>query len=169
MEAIRQVPGLQPFALDFSLAMMQTGRQRPMAEAVLWSAGDALSLPFPAETFDAVVSGFLLRNVADINLSLREQVRVLKPGGVLVALDTTRPRESLLSPFMRFHMEVIIPMLGNLVARQPEAYRYLPSSTEGFLSAEQLAARMISAGLQEVSFHLLMFGAAAIHWGVKAR
>jgi demethylmenaquinone methyltransferase/2-methoxy-6-polyprenyl-1,4-benzoquinol methylase len=126
-----------------------------------------LNLPFADETFDAVVSGFLLRNVTDLSRSLSEQKRVLKPGGRIVALDTTRPRSSLLSPFIRFHLHVVIPTLGGWLARQPAAYRYLPESTEQFLSAEQLAVTMQAAGFRKIGYHLLMFGTAAIHWGEK--
>ncbi|RPI24476.1 MAG: hypothetical protein EHM70_21245 [Chloroflexota bacterium] len=100
-------------------------------------------------------------------MALREQVRVLRPGARLVALDTTRPRPGLLSPFVHFHLHTVIPALGTLLTGQDDAYRYLPDSTENFLEADQLAAYMVSAGLQEVGFHLLMAGTVAIHWGRK--
>jgi demethylmenaquinone methyltransferase/2-methoxy-6-polyprenyl-1,4-benzoquinol methylase len=134
---------------------------------VEWCAANALSLPFPSESFDAVVSGFLLRNVPDIRQALAEQVRVLKPGGRLAALDTTRPRPSLLAPLVQFHLRVVIPLLGRLVTGQPDAYRYLPESTQSFLFAEQLSERMREAGLSQVGFRVMMLGTVAIHWGVK--
>jgi demethylmenaquinone methyltransferase / 2-methoxy-6-polyprenyl-1,4-benzoquinol methylase len=162
-----QYPGNQVAAADFTLEMMREGRKHPASAGLLWSAADALNLPFDGETFDAVVSGFLLRNVTDLSRSLSEQRRVLKPGGRIVVLDTTRPRPSLFSPFIRFHLHVVIPTLGGWLARQPEAYRYLPESTEHFLTAEQLAAAMQSAGFRKVGYHLLMMGTAAIHWGER--
>ena len=146
---------------------MQEGRKEASPAGLGWSAADALNLPFASESFDAVVSGFLLRNVTDVKRSLREQRRVLKPGGRLVALDTTRPRPSMFTPFIQFYLHVGIPTLGRLLAGQPEAYRYLPQSTEHFLSAEQLAAVMQESGIRQVSFHLLMAGTIAIHWGEK--
>ena len=164
---LRQYPGCQVAAADFTLEMMREGRKDRTSAELLWSAADALNLPFADETFDAVVSGFLLRNVIDLSRSLSEQRRVLKPGGWLVALDTTRPRPSPFSPFIRFHLHVVIPTLGGWLARQPEAYRYLPESTEHFLSAEQLAAAMHAAGFHKVGYHLMMFGTVAIHWGKR--
>jgi demethylmenaquinone methyltransferase/2-methoxy-6-polyprenyl-1,4-benzoquinol methylase len=159
--------GCQVTAADFTLEMMREGRKEASPAGLEWSAADALNLPFASESFDAVVSGFLLRNVTDVKRSLREQRRVLKPGGRLVALDTTRPRPSLLTPFIQFHLHVVIPNLGRLLAGQPEAYRYLPDSTEHFLSAEQLAALMQESGFRQVRFHLLMAGTIAIHWGER--
>jgi demethylmenaquinone methyltransferase/2-methoxy-6-polyprenyl-1,4-benzoquinol methylase len=132
-----------------------------------WTAADALRLPFPDHTFDAAVSGFLLRNVADLQRALIEQFRVIKPGGRLVSLDTTRPRENLLTPFVRFHMHTLIPLLGRLVSGQEDAYVYLPDSSVDFLSAEELAAQMVRAGFTRVGFRRMNFGTIAIHWGDK--
>ncbi len=162
-----QRPGCQVTAADFTFEMMREGRKKPGSIGLLWSAADAFNLPFGSETFDAVVSGFLLRNVVDLGRSLCEQRRVLKPGGRLVALDTTRPRPSLFTPFVWLHLHAVIPALGRLLAGQPQAYRYLPSSTEHFLSAEQLAAALAEAGFRKVGYHLLMAGTIAIHWGLK--
>jgi demethylmenaquinone methyltransferase/2-methoxy-6-polyprenyl-1,4-benzoquinol methylase len=167
LEALRQHPDCQPAAADFTLEMMRVGQRRPGAGQLDWAAADAQALPFEDACFDAVVSGYLLRNVSDLHTALQEQRRVLKPGGWIVALDTTRPSYGLLKPFTNFHMHRIIPALGRLVAGDSEAYTYLPDSTAGFLSAEQLAGRLLEAGFQEVGFRRLMFGTMAIHWGVK--
>jgi demethylmenaquinone methyltransferase/2-methoxy-6-polyprenyl-1,4-benzoquinol methylase len=99
--------------------------------------------------------------------ALAEQYRVLKPGGRIVVLDTSPPANDFLAPAIRFHLHTIIPALGKLVTGQAEAYQYLPSSTEGFLPAERLAARLIEAGFQHVGFVRRMFGTIAIHWGYK--
>ena len=167
LEALRQSPECLPVAADFTLEMMQVGKQRLDTKRISWVAADALKLPFPQEQFDAVVSGFLLRNVVDLDRALAEQHRVLKPGGWVVALDTTRPTRNLLSPLVKFHLHWIIPTLGRLVSGQAEAYTYLPDSTEGFLGAEKLAARLVTTGFREVGFRRLMLGTIAIHWGKK--
>jgi demethylmenaquinone methyltransferase/2-methoxy-6-polyprenyl-1,4-benzoquinol methylase len=166
-QALEENPAVVPIETDFTPAMMQVGRSRPGGEALHWAAADGLTLPFPAETFDASVSGFLLRNVTDIDRVLREQHRVLKPGGVVVSLDTTPPRKNLLTPLIRLHMGVIIPTLGRLLTGQAEAYAYLPESSVNFLPAEALAERMRAAGFRQVDFRRRMFGVVAIHWGVK--
>jgi demethylmenaquinone methyltransferase / 2-methoxy-6-polyprenyl-1,4-benzoquinol methylase len=158
----------QAVAADFTEEMMQIGRSRhPDSDKVDWLAADALHLPFPDESFDAVVSAFLLRNVADLRQALAEQYRVLKPGGRLVCLDTTPPKKNILSPFIDFHLHVVIPLLGKWIAGEASAYQYLPETTAKFVAAERLAARFQETGLQQVSFKLRMFGTIAIHWGHK--
>jgi ubiquinone/menaquinone biosynthesis methyltransferase len=129
---------------------------------------DALHLPFADAAFDAVISGFLLRNVVDLQRTLEEQFRVLKPGGRWVALDTTRPRPSPVSPFIRFHMRRVIPFLGGLLTGERDAYVYLPSTSENFLWAEELKDRVAAAGFERAGFRRLMFGTIAIHWAEKA-
>lgn len=166
-EALNQKPFCWPVAADFTLEMMRVGKMRQNSKILDWSAADASKLPFPSGIFDAVVSGFLLRNVIDIDRVLQEQYRVLKPGGSLVALDTTRPEKNLLWPLINLHLNVIIPNLGQLITGQREAYKYLPESTEGFLSAEQLGSRMRMAGFKEVDFRRYMLGTVAIHWAMK--
>jgi demethylmenaquinone methyltransferase/2-methoxy-6-polyprenyl-1,4-benzoquinol methylase len=146
---------------------MRVGRSHSPVGGLSWAGADALCLPFSSETFEAVVSGFLLRNVTDLEHSLAEQLRVLAPGGQMVTLDTTRPPESVLRPLIDFHLHVIIPNLGKLITGEAEAYTYLPETTQAFLDAEELAAYMESAGFQAVGFKRLMLGTIAIHWGQK--
>jgi demethylmenaquinone methyltransferase/2-methoxy-6-polyprenyl-1,4-benzoquinol methylase len=152
---------------DFALAMMRVGQQRPYGARVRWGGIDALNLPFGASHFDAVTSGYLMRNVVDVRRTWAEQYRVLRPGGRVVCLDTTPPARNLLRPFINLHLHFIIPLLGRLVAGASDAYTYLPDSTENFLPAEQLAERLREAGFREVGFQRLMFGTMAIHWGTK--
>ncbi len=167
LAAKKRHPDSRAVAADFTLEMMQIGRQRRETARLNWTAADTLRLPFPDGTFDAVVSAFLMRNVIGIPQALREQRRVLKPQGRLIILDTTRPPVNLLSPFVRFHLHVIIPGLGRLLTGHGEAYTYLPESTERFLQAETLAAYMAEAELGEIGFRRRMFGTVAIHWGVR--
>jgi demethylmenaquinone methyltransferase / 2-methoxy-6-polyprenyl-1,4-benzoquinol methylase len=166
VEALRQYPGRQVVALDFTLAMLAEGRKRNRAPRN-WTAGDALRLPFPGKTFDAVVSGFLVRNVADIQSVLKEMWRVLKPGGRLVILDATRPDHSAFTPLVKVYLHKIIPLLGRAITGQADAYAYLPDSMEHFVRAEELAARIASTGFHEVMYRRLNFGTMAIHWAVK--
>jgi demethylmenaquinone methyltransferase/2-methoxy-6-polyprenyl-1,4-benzoquinol methylase len=166
-EALRRDPAVRPVGGDFTLAMMRVGCRRPNGDRVRWAGIDALCLPFEAGQFDAVTSGYLMRNVGDVGQAWAEQYRVLRPGGRVVCLDTTPPPHNWLRPFILFHLRVVIPVLGRLVAGASEAYTYLPESTEGFLSAERLAGRMHETGFQNVGFRRLMLGTMAIHWGTK--
>jgi len=163
-EALSEFPEAKVIAADFTLEMMRVGKQ---TSPLNFSAADALHLPFDDSSFDAVVSGFLMRNVSDLPHALKEQHRVLKDGGRIVILDTTRPKVNILSPLIWLHMHWIIPALGSLLSGAGEAYRYLPDSTESFLTAEDLAARLAEAGFKEISYRRLMFGTIAIHWGTK--
>ena len=167
LEGLRRDPTLRATGADFTLEMMRVGRERSGGDRVRWAGVDALHLPFDSDQFDAVVSGYLMRNVVDVRRAWSEQYRVLQPGGRVVCLDTTPPPRNLLRPFVNFHLHVVIPTLGRLVAGASDAYTYLPESTEGFLSAEQLAARLTEAGFQGVGFKRLMFGTMALHWGHK--
>ena len=172
-EAGRQFPGEVIIAADFTLEMMRIGKERsnprsPISSGRLsWCAADALNLPFHEANFDALVSGFLLRNLSDLPRALEEQYRVLKPGGRWVALDTTQPPRNLFSPLIDFHLNRIIPALGQVISGDREAYTYLPDTTRRFLEAERLAAQLVNTGFRQVGFRRLMWGIVAIHWGVR--
>lgn len=163
LELVRQQPGARAVAVDFTLPMLQHARRRREAGSVRWVLADAARLPFRDGAFAAMVSGFLLRNLPDIDGGLAEQLRTLRGGGRWVALDTTPSRSWL----VRLHLRVIGPRLGWLLAGDAAAYRYLDASTRAFLTAEQVAERLRMAGLSQVNFVRRMLGAAAIHWGVK--
>jgi demethylmenaquinone methyltransferase/2-methoxy-6-polyprenyl-1,4-benzoquinol methylase len=167
LQILREKPDACVIACDLTPAMMQAGRKRKGADKIIWVAADAQHLPFPRETFDGVISGYLLRNVGDLDRTLAEQYRVMKHAGRWVSLDTTPPKRNILLPFLRFHMQVVIPLLGRLVAGDPEAYRYLPSSTEEFLEAEHLAEHIRKTGMCCVGYVRRMLGTMAIHWGKK--
>ena len=152
---------------DFALEMMQVGRLRPAMRQVRWTGSDALHLPFPGGSFDAVTSGFLMRNVIDIDAALAEQYRVLRVGGRVACLDTTPPLDNWLRPLILMHFRFIMPLLGRLVAGQAEAYAYLPSTTEKFLAPEALQQKFAQAGFQNVRYQRLMLGTIALHWAEK--
>ena len=160
--ALQTVPGIEVVAADFTLEMMLAGRRKGDLPFV---AADAAQTPFTAGSFDVILSGWLVRNVADLDGVLAEHYRLLKPGGRIVILDTTRPTRNLLTPFIWLYMHLVIPLLGRLVSRNQEAYQYLQSSSEGFLLAENLAAKMKVTGFDEVGFKRYMAGTIAIHWG----
>lgn len=168
-EAVKAVPDVQAVGADFALPMMRMGRQYPMGKRVLWSAADALNLPFPDNTFDAVTSGYLIRNVIDIPRTFAEQMRVLKPGGRIVVLDTSPPPKNLMRPFILIQLKYIIPLLGRLISPDGSAYQYLPESTQAFKTPDELASLMRQAGLKQVEHKSFMFGTMAVHWGEKAK
>jgi demethylmenaquinone methyltransferase/2-methoxy-6-polyprenyl-1,4-benzoquinol methylase len=167
LEALRRDGDLNAIGADFSLEMMRRGRAKPGTERLRWLGADTLTLPFPDETFDAVTSGFMLRNVIDVPRSLAEQRRVIKHGGRMVCLEISRPPRNLLLPFYRFYFHRIVPFVGGLVSGNRGAYTYLPQSADEFLSPEELADLMRQAGWREVRYRKLMMGTVAIHSGIK--
>lgn len=169
-EAVKRYPDASVVGADFAIQMMQVGRRAGRyGEAVSWSAADALRLPFADGSFDAVVSGYLMRNVIDVPGALAEQRRVLKPGGRLVILDTSPPPQNVLRPLILLHLKIGIPLLGRLIAGKSaaDAYRYLPESTQAFKSAPELADAVAEAGFRDVDYRMFMFGTIALHWGTK--
>ena len=167
LEGLQQTPGLQAVGGDFTVEMMQAGKQIPERKPIQWVGSDTLALPFPDNYFDAVTSGFLMRNVIDVPGAFREQMRVTKPGGRVVVLESSPPKKNLLRPFILIHLNHVIPLLGKLITGESDAYRYLPDSTQQFKDPEVLAEIMREAGLQNVTYKLFMFGTVAIHAGQK--
>lgn len=167
IEALRIDPAMRVTGADFTAEMMEVGRKREGSGKVDWCLADALRLPFPDAIFNAVVSGFLVRNVSDVKSAIREQVRVVKPGGAVVCLDTSPVRISIFKPFIMFYLRIFIPFLGGILTGERDAYRYLTKSTINFIEPEALADIMIDAGLKDVSFKRLMFGNIAVHKGIR--
>lgn len=163
-EVLRQVLGARVIAADFTLPMLQLGQRRRFPRPPAWCAADALALPYPHGTFDAVVCAFLLRNVADLGQALREMARVLKPGGQVAILETTRPTPHPLRPLRDVLMFRMIPWLGGVLTGQRDAYEYLAHSSATFLAAPELAQALVAAGFTEVRFTYKMMGTIAIHW-----
>ena len=169
-EALKRAPGSRIVGADFALQMMQVGRRRsPLGSQIAWAGADALRLPFADGSFDAVASGYLMRNVVDIGQTLAEQKRVLKPGGRIVILDTSPPPDSLLKPLILLHLRCGIPLIGRVIGgkQASDAYRYLPESTAAFKTPLELARLVEAAGFTDVRYKSLMFGSMAVHWAVK--
>jgi demethylmenaquinone methyltransferase/2-methoxy-6-polyprenyl-1,4-benzoquinol methylase len=170
-EALRVTPNATVVGADFALPMMEVGQALPSGTSVFWTGADALQLPYPSNRFDAVTSGYLVRNVIDIPRTLSEQLRVLKPGGRIVILETTPPPNNILKPFITLHLKYGIPLLGRIIGGKDaaDAYKYLPESTQAFKTPEELAGLLRQAGYVNVAYRTFMLGTMAVHWGEKPR
>ncbi|MEA3470270.1 MAG: class I SAM-dependent methyltransferase, partial [Thermodesulfobacteriota bacterium] len=124
---------------------------------------------FPDSLFHAVTSGYLVRNVTDIEKAFEEQMRVVMPGGRVVCLDTSPAPQNILRPFAIFYLRYVIPLLGWMIARDMDAYRYLPESTEAFKTPEELAKIMEKVGFREVVIKHFMFGNIGVVAGRRPR
>lgn len=157
--------GVDVVACDFSFGMLRVGQGRhPQLRFV---AGDALRLPFRDETFDAVTISFGLRNVADVEVALREMARVTRPGGRLVVLETSSPHGALLRAGHRVYVERVLPRLARLVSSDAAAYDYLAESVADWPAPAVLADRLASTGWQRVGWRPLLLGAVALHSAVR--
>lgn len=158
----------QVTGLDFSENMLARARKktRRRTDVLEWVQGDMLALPFADETFDAATVGFGVRNVADLELGLRELRRVLRPGGRLAILEITQPR-GVLRPFFSLWFDRIVPALGKVLPGG-SAYSYLPASVRRFPDAETLATLLRDCGFGDVRFRLLGGSIVALHTGAAS-
>ena len=159
--------GVKVVGADFCLPMLTQAQQKAGSGRVAFVAGDALALPFAANTFDAVTSGFAMRNVTDVRATFAEMHRVTRPGGRVVCLEVARPGNPVLRWGHGLYFGNVVPLLGRMVAGQPAAYAYLPASAGRFPPPPELAAIMEAAGWRRVRYVLLGLGAVAVHVGEK--
>ena len=167
VEALRQQPEVTTIGSDFTMEMMQVGQVKPATQRIRWCTADALCLPFKDESFDAVTSGFGVRNFIDRETAFREQLRVLKPGGRVVCLEISKPPKNALRPFFTLYFNRLVPIAGGIISGEREAYTYLPQSVSEFLTPDELKIIMQRAGLRDVAYQKLMLGTVAIHTGTK--
>jgi demethylmenaquinone methyltransferase / 2-methoxy-6-polyprenyl-1,4-benzoquinol methylase len=161
-----QALGAHAVACDFSQGMLEVGRRRhPGLEFV---AGDALRLPFRDSAFAAVTISFGLRNVADVDLALREMARVTRSGGRLVVLETSAPLRQPLRAGHDVYVDHVLPRLAKLVASNGEAYQYLAESVADWPAPGALSEQIAAAGWSAVSWRQLLLGAVALHTAVRA-
>jgi demethylmenaquinone methyltransferase / 2-methoxy-6-polyprenyl-1,4-benzoquinol methylase len=155
--------------VDFTLPMMSAGQPKlaAMGSRGAFVGGDALRLPFPDQSFDAITTGFVMRNVADISQAFAEMYRVARPGAVVACLEVARPRSLLVRLGHRLYFEGVVPWIGQLLGGDRRAYTYLPQSARAFPPPDDLAAIMRATGWQLVSYRLYSLGAVAIRVGAR--
>jgi demethylmenaquinone methyltransferase/2-methoxy-6-polyprenyl-1,4-benzoquinol methylase len=158
--------GASAVACDFSVGMLSVGkRARPRVPFV---AGDALSLPFADETFDAVTISFGLRNVADPVAGLAEMRRVTRPGGRLVVCEFSAITIAPADMLYRRYLLHVLPAMARRAARNPEAYEYLAESIVDWPAQRELAGLIKTAGWSAVRWRNLSLGAVAVHVARRA-
>lgn len=145
--------------LDFSKNMLEIARSRAKnIQNLSFIEGDALNLPFEDNTFDACFISFGLRNLPDIKKAIEEMKRVTKTGGLIVNLDTGKPK-GFVKFFHKVYIFNIIPILGKIFHGDASAYKYLPKSIENFLDCDQMAHIFEQEGLINVKKFNFIFDA----------
>jgi len=157
---------------DINSSMLRVGRDRLIDRGVagnlFYVQADAQYLPFPDDHFDCITIAFGLRNVTDKDLALRSMLRVLKPGGRLLVLEFSKPRNPLLSRAYDAYSFSVLPVMGRLIARDSDSYQYLAESIRMHPDQDTLRTMMEDAGFTRCDYHDMTGGIVAVHRGVKA-
>jgi len=156
---------------DINAVMLAHGRRRLVNAGLVGSVralqADAERLPFADHQFNCVTIGFGLRNVTDKAAALASMGRVLKPGGRLLVLEFSKPALKFAKPLYEFHLSRVLPMLGRIVARDADSYRYLAESIRMHPDQKALLQMMTDAGLEDSHYYNLSGGVAALHVGYR--
>jgi demethylmenaquinone methyltransferase/2-methoxy-6-polyprenyl-1,4-benzoquinol methylase len=159
-------------AADLNYPMLAIGlkkiRRKQFERQIACAQVNAERISARDEVFDAVTTGFCLRNVADLQMALREIYWVLKPGGRLVCLEFSRPTTSWLRRLYDWYSFALLPWIGTKVSGDTTGvYQYLPASIRSFPDQEALAKEMCAAGFKHAEYHNRSGGIVAIHVAVK--
>lgn len=160
--------GTEALASDFCLPMLVRARNkgRALGRTLQVFAADALRLPLPDGCADAVTVAFGIRNFEDLQAGLRELVRILRPGGLLLVLEFSQPQGPL-APLLRWWVRIVPPLVGRLISGDREAYSYLPQSVATFPGQAELCAMLRSMGLDRVRAENLTGGVATLYEGTR--
>jgi demethylmenaquinone methyltransferase/2-methoxy-6-polyprenyl-1,4-benzoquinol methylase len=154
-------PGAVTIATDVTHRMLRLARQAGVGDAV---CADAMRLPFPDATFDAVFTGYGLRNFPGLDDSLQEIRRVIKPGGILVSLDFFLPDNRLLQRLYLGYLYAQGTLWGSVLHGKPSVYTYIPKSLKAFVSIRELNRRLGATGYHDVRWQGYILGGIALHW-----
>jgi demethylmenaquinone methyltransferase/2-methoxy-6-polyprenyl-1,4-benzoquinol methylase len=153
---------------DFCLPMLAVARAKTATRGrhVTLCAADALHLPIADASVDVVTVAFGVRNFADLGLGLSELVRVLRPGGLLLVLEFSRPRGPM-GPLLGWWARSVPPRIGRLISGDSEAYTYLPASVSSFPEGAEMCRVLETAGLRNVEVVSLTGGVASLYEGTR--
>jgi len=155
--------GVRAVGLDFSGEMLRVARAKRRSACSNLIRADALCLPLRTGSFDAVVSGFTLRNFANLEEPFRECFRILRAGGKIALLEVDTPASPLLRAGHRIYFHRLVPMVGRLIDR--DAYAWLPCSVRYLPGEAQLMAMLADAGFRDLNKRRLLGGAVQLITG----
>lgn len=157
--------------VDISEGMLAVGRkkiaEKKLEHLIELKSGDSENLPFGENNFDAVTVAFGVRNFENLEKGLAEIYRVIKPGGMVVVLEFSRPRAFPFKQLYSFYFKVILPRIGRFISSDKAAYTYLPESVEAFPDGEEFLRRLNTVGFKNTKCKALTFGISSIYTGLK--
>lgn len=157
--------------IDLAEKMLDIGRQkiseRKLDNKLSLKIGDAMNIPFPENSFDAVMIAFGIRNVVDLQKSLGEMHRILNKHGRAIILEFSLPKNSLIRAIYLFYFRKVLPRIGAIISRDVYAYQYLNETVESFPYGKDFCDLMRMAGFKQVKSTPLTFGIATIYQGDK--
>ncbi len=164
-------PVQKVYGIDLSPGMLEFARQkirqRGLEHQIVVEEGSAEQLRFPDDSFDAAMVAFGVRNFTDLHKGLQEMLRVLRPGGALMILEFSRPRRTPFKQIYSFYFTRILPRLGGVISKSPEAYQYLPSTVQAFPDGDTMTKILTAIGFIGAFQHRLTFGIATIYIAEK--
>lgn len=168
-EAVRQIPDVQIVGVDLAKPMLDLFQQKidQRGSNIRISEGDVEALEFPDGSFNAVTIGFGTRNFTNLDIAFKEIHRVLKPGGIFVNLELSKPRGFPMKQLYTIYSKFIVPLIGKTVSKHGEAYAYLPDSIRRFPEREAIVAMLRGAGFSEAKWKDLTAGIVTMHIAVK--
>jgi demethylmenaquinone methyltransferase/2-methoxy-6-polyprenyl-1,4-benzoquinol methylase len=158
-------------AIDISEGMMAVGeekiRKMGLENVITFDCQDCANLTFNDNSFEAVTCSFGVRNFEDIDKSFQEVFRVLKPGGVFMFVELTRPNNSPIKELYNTYTDHVMPFLSNLFATEQKAYNYLPSSIEAFPQGREMMLILKKNGFKRIRLRRLTLGITTMYIAEK--
>ena len=171
LELTRQASKRTVLAVDFCEDMLRSGlKSLPLDERrnrIGAVCGDGEEIPAATEKFWGVTVAFGVRNLANTEKGLAEMYRVLKPGGKLLILEFSRPRNAIFKPVYSFYLNRVLPKVAGLVSGDKEAYEYLARSIAEFYEPEELLTMIREAGFSRQYYRPLTMGIVTVYVGIK--
>jgi demethylmenaquinone methyltransferase/2-methoxy-6-polyprenyl-1,4-benzoquinol methylase len=155
--------GARVTGLDVTPTMIALARRRPSERAIAWLAADMSALPLRDASFEVMTVGYGLRNVADLEVALAEIYRVLTEGGCLCSLDFDRPESPVVRHAYLGYLGAVGSVLGFVLHRDPDTYRYIAASVRRYPGARAVAERLRRVGFRDVRHVPVLGGLMAIH------
>ena len=173
LEIHRRIKNVKVTGIDISEKMLELGRikveKAGANSSIVLQSGDAEALQFADDSFDAITVSFGVRNFENVEKGLQEFYRVLKPGGLLMVLEFSRPRLFPLKQLFNAYFKYILPLIGRVTSKDPRAYAYLYESVQAFPDRERFTALMDKAGFCQTAFEAWTIGIVCCYVGEKKK